>query len=41
MIPNVLVYISGPITPKDGFSLEQNIAQGIEAYLHLTKLGTQ
>lgn len=39
MIPNTLVYICGPLTPKDGHTLEENIAQAVEAYLELTRRG--
>lgn len=28
----ILVYISGPITPKNGRTLEQNVAAGVEIY---------
>ena len=33
---DVLVYISGPITAKDGFTLEENVAAGVQLFLQLT-----
>ena len=39
MIPNVLVYISGPISPKNGRSIEANVAAAVGVYIELTRLG--
>lgn len=36
---DVLVYISGPMTAKDGRTIEQNAADGVAVYLELLKLG--
>lgn len=36
---DVLVYVSGPMTAKDGRTIEQNVADGIAVYLQLLKLG--
>lgn len=36
---NVLVYISGPMTAKDGRTIEQNTADGVAVYLELLKRG--
>ena len=36
---DVLVYISGPMTAKDGRTIEQNVADGIAVYLDLLKRG--
>jgi nucleoside 2-deoxyribosyltransferase len=36
---DILVYISGPMTAKDGRSIEQNVADGVAVYLELLKLG--
>lgn len=36
---DVLVYISGPMTAKDGRTAEQNCADGIAVYLELLTLG--
>lgn len=33
------VYIAGPITPKNGRTLEQNVQAGVDAYLALVKAG--
>lgn len=35
----MIVYIAGPMTPKDGFTAEQNAAQGVEAWLALARAG--
>jgi hypothetical protein len=35
----VLVYISGPMTAKNGWSIEQNTADGVAVYLDLLKRG--
>lgn len=39
MLSDVFVYISGPMTAKDGRSIEQNTADGVALYLQLLKLG--
>lgn len=39
MNSDVLVYISGPMTAKDGYSIEENTAAGVRVYLDLLKLG--
>jgi hypothetical protein len=33
MRTDVLVYIAGPITAKDGYTIEENVAAGVRAYL--------
>lgn len=35
----MIVYIAGPMTPKNGFTAEQNAAQGVEAWLALARAG--
>jgi hypothetical protein len=39
MRKNTLVYISGPISPKNGNTIEENIAAGLKVFIDLTKLG--
>ena len=39
MKAGVLVYISGPMTAKDGRTIEQNTADGVAVYLDLLKRG--
>ena len=39
MKADVLVYISGPMTAKDGRTMEQNTADGVAVYLDLLKRG--
>lgn len=39
MLRTVLVYISGPMTAKDGRTMEQNTADGVAVYLELLKRG--
>lgn len=39
MLKEVFVYISGPITAKNGNTIEENVAAGLKAFLALTKLG--
>ena len=39
MRTDVLVYISGPMTAKDGRTMEQNTADGVAVYLDLLKRG--
>jgi hypothetical protein len=36
---DVFVYISGPMTPKHGFTAEQNVAEGVKTYIEVLKLG--
>lgn len=36
---DVFVYISGPMTPKLGFTAEQNVAEGVKTYIEVLKLG--
>jgi hypothetical protein len=39
MIPNTYVYISGPMTAKDGYSIERNVAEGVDLFLDLLRRG--
>lgn len=39
MRPDALVYISGPLTPKNNRSLEANVAAAVTAYLQLIAAG--
>ena len=39
MRSDVFVYISGPMTAKDGRTIEQNTADGVAVYLELLRLG--
>ena len=39
MHKGILVYISGPITPKNGNTIEGNVANGLELFIRLTKMG--
>jgi hypothetical protein len=39
MRKDVLVYISGPMTAKDGRTIEQNTADGVAVYLDLLQRG--
>lgn len=39
MRADVFVYVSGPITPRDGFTLEQNVAQAIRVFCELLGRG--
>jgi len=39
MNKDVLVYISGPMTAKDGRTIEENIAAGVRVYLDLLQRG--
>lgn len=39
MHKGILVYISGPMTAKNGHTIEENTAQGLQYFLMLTKLG--
>ena len=36
---NVFVYISGPITAKNGYLIEENVATGLKMFLDLINLG--
>lgn len=36
---DVFVYISGPMTSKNGYSIEENIAAGVKVYLECMSLG--
>lgn len=36
---DVLVYISGPMTAKDGYTIEENTAAGVRVYLDLLRRG--
>jgi len=38
MRPNILVYISGPMTAKHGRTIEENVAAGVRVYLELLTL---
>lgn len=39
MLKDVLVYISGPMTAKDGYTIEENTAAGVRVYLDLLARG--
>ena len=39
MRADLFVYISGPMSPTPGHSIEQNIAEGLEVYLDLLQRG--
>jgi len=39
MRADVFVYISGPITAKHGYLVEENVAVGLKMFLDLTALG--
>jgi hypothetical protein len=39
MNKNVLVYISGPMTAKDGRTIEDNVAEGLRVYWELLQAG--
>src|SRR5215471_14251774 len=39
MLSDTLVYLSGPITAKDGFSVEENVAAALKVYLACIKVG--
>ncbi len=39
MRSDVYVYISGPMTAKDGYSIERNLSEGVDLFLELLKLG--
>jgi len=36
---DVLLYLSGPISPKNGFSIETNVASALRVFLECLKLG--
>jgi len=37
--PRVFVYLSGPITAKDGYTVEQNVAAAVKVYLDCLRRG--
>jgi hypothetical protein len=39
MRADVLVYVSGPITPRDGFTVEENAQQAIRVFCDLLRRG--
>lgn len=39
MDKDILVYIAGPIAPANGYTVEQNIARGIEYFMKFSRLG--
>ena len=39
MNPDVFVYLSGPITARDGHSVEQNVADALTVFLACLRLG--
>lgn len=39
MRTDVYVYISGPMTAKGDYSIERNLAEGVDLFLHLLKSG--
>lgn len=39
MRSDLLVYISGPMTAKDGRTIEQNVADGVAVFAELIRLG--
>lgn len=39
MRTDVFVYISGPMTPKHGFTIEENVAAGLRVYLDCLRNG--
>lgn len=39
MRPDLFVYLSGPMTAKGGFTVEENVAAGVRVYLDLLKRG--
>ena len=36
---DLFVYISGPMTAKHGYSIEENVAAGVKVYLECLRLG--
>lgn len=36
---DVLVYLSGPMTAKDGYTVEENVAAGLRVFLNCLKQG--
>lgn len=36
---DIFVYLSGPISPKHGFSVEENVAAAVKVYLRLIAAG--
>jgi hypothetical protein len=39
MRTDVLVYLAGPITPKNGFTIEENVSVGVKTFLSLIDNG--
>lgn len=39
MRPDLFVYLSGPMTAKHGFTIEENVAAGLRVYLTLLQRG--
>jgi hypothetical protein len=39
MRSDVFVYLAGPITPQDGFTLADNVQQALEVFCHLLRRG--
>lgn len=39
MRKDLLIYISGPITPRDGFSVEQNVANSLPIFFECLRRG--
>jgi len=39
MRSDVFVYLSGPITAKDGYSVEENVAAAVKVYIECLKRG--
>lgn len=39
MRSDIFVYLSGPMTPKDGYSIEDNVAAGVRTYWDLLQRG--
>lgn len=39
MRTDIYVYISGPMTAKNGHSIERNLAEGVDLFLDLLRLG--
>lgn len=36
---DILVYLAGPITPKNGFTIEENVSVGVKTFLSLIDIG--
>ena len=39
MRKELFVYLSGPMSARDGYTVEENIAAGVKSYLELVRLG--